>query len=93
MNKIVCISPASFFIGVTDLYLTNDGETFSDKPVQFEYSDVVPTLAAVVADNIHAAGYCAIRSPLQGGTAVTIRGDNFMASEASNLLQIRCAGR
>jgi len=93
MNHIICRSPASMTVGVTDVFLTNDGENFGMLPVQFEYSLMVPTLISISVEKTPSSGspprYCPIRSPLAGGTTITIHGEGFMQSDSSELLQFR----
>lgn len=93
MNHLVCRTPAAFGPAYTDIYLTNDGHNFDVVPVVFEYSIAIPTLYGISieadAGTGHAPRFCPVRTPLNGGTSVTIHGRDFMQSDDSKLLQFR----
>ena len=92
-QEMLCTSPAHHIIGPTYFFVSNDGEQFSNHPAMFTYSTVIPALHEVYVEpgplTGHPATYCPIRTPLTGGTTVTIRGENFMQSDATKQLQFR----
>lgn len=93
MNHVVCRSPAAMTVGATHVFLTNDGENFASTPLVFEYSIAIPTLTSISLEHTPISGaaprYCPIRTPLQGGTMITIHGSDFLQSDSSQLLQFR----
>lgn len=92
-SAISCVSPAHTFVGNTSLYVSNDGDTFNTDPQIFEYSKVVPRLHSISVQPGplvgHRASYCPVRTPLTGGTMITIHGENFMQSDSTQLLLFR----
>jgi len=92
-TEIRCISPAHTVVGEVALFVTNDGETFNLDPQIFEYSTIVPIIHGITVEagplTGHAATYCPVRTPLVGGTTITIHGRNFMQSDTTKLLRFR----
>lgn len=86
-TAIECVSPPALLVGPTLLFITNDGETFSE-PVSFTYEPMVPIVTGVSLYYTGPAGvfsppasYCPVRSPLTGGTTVVVHGRGFQQSE------------
>jgi len=92
-NQISCKSPAHTYIGNVSVSVTNDGEFFNQDYVMFEYSTVIPVLHGISIEPGPMKGYpatfCPIRTPVTGGTVVTIHGENFLQSDATQQLLFR----
>jgi len=88
-KEVRLISPPHARLGLTDIFFTNDGENFNLDPVQFKYSDILPVIHSISVEPGplvgHPGSYCAVRTPLTGGTTITIHGENFLQMDNSKM--------
>jgi len=92
-NRVRLVTPAHSLLGPVDIFFTNDGEYFNLQPIQFNYTKTKAIIhrmsVAPVEGAGHRATYCEIRTPMSGGTTITVHGENFMQTEVSKLCYFR----